>query len=371
MKFQDPYGSTSGGFPSTSGGSSQSKTYGRVVKVHTTSNENGVSSINSISFALLRKVTESSLDSDNGTFTAYPLTSEFLALPLVGEVVEIYTAPKINTDILVVADTYYYSRIVNLWNNPKDSLFFDTKRPIPENPLHSLVNINPLKVNPGDTLIQGRYGQIIRFHQEQDNGKPRIFLGTGREFESPAINQVEPDINKTQSGVEFIVDGTSTLNIVKPFTDSFRSSEKPNTPNTYKGEQVLVNTGRVVINSKEDSTLISSKEAFAVSSNTINQEAGKEICLESPKIYLGKNAMISSNPEPVLLGHKVEEYLLNIVDELIRITDSLSTAATATGDPLPLLNKRGTASSIALRALKSKLNPGGGSTLKSKKSFIE
>jgi hypothetical protein len=371
MKYLDGNNGSSGRFASTSGGGAQSKTYGRVTKVHTTSNEDGVDSINSINFSLVRKTTESNLDSDNGTFTAYPLTSEFLALPIVGEVVEIYAAPKINTEILVVADSYYYSRIINLWNNPKDSLFFDTKRTIPVNPLHDSVDLNPLRVNPGDTLIQGRYGQIIRFHQEQDNGKPRIFLGTGRDFESPAVNQVELDINKSQSGVEFVVDGTSPLTTVKTFDKSFRSSEKPKTSNTYKGEQILINTGRVVINSEEESTLISSKEAFAVTSNTINQEAAKEICLESPKIYLGKNAMISNTPEPVLLGNQVEQYLKDILDELIRIADSLNTAVTAAGDTLPILSMKAGASSGVLKALRSKLNPIGESTLKSKKSFTE
>jgi hypothetical protein len=67
----------------------------------------------------------------------------------------------------------------------------------------------------------------------------------------------------------------------------------------------------------------------------------------------------------------VETYLKTVMDELIGIMDSLSTAATAGGEPLPLLNKKGREVSIVLRSLRNKLNPGGTSTLKSKKSFTE
>jgi hypothetical protein len=154
-------------------------------------------------------------------------------------------------------------------------------------------------------------------------------LGTGRQFESPAINQIQLDINKSQSAIEFIAEGVSNLTAVKTFGRSYRSSEKPKTPNSYEGEQILISTGRVVINSKQDSTLIASKESVGISSNTINQEAAKEICLESPKIYLGRDSMISNNPEPILLGNQVEEYLRNILDEIIGIADGLSTASIA------------------------------------------
>jgi hypothetical protein len=371
MKYLSPYNINTGATSGVSAGGGGSIIYGRVAKVNESVTSEGIKGINSIKFSLLRKTTEGPLDSDNGTFTAYPLTIDFLSVPLIGEVVEIYVAPSPNLNVLKTADNYYYSRIVNLWNNPKDNLFFDVKRTIPENPLHNLVDLNPIQSKQGDTLIQGRYGQIIRFHQEQDNGKPRIFLGTGRQFESPAINQIQLDINKSQSAIEFIAEGVSNLTAVKTFGRSYRSSEKPKTPNSYEGEQILISTGRVVINSKQDSTLIASKESVGISSNTINQEASKEICLESPKIYLGKKAMISENPEPVLLGNQVEQYLIDILNEVIRIADSLNTASTASGDTLPILSAKAGASSVVLKALIKKLNPIGESTLKSKKSFTE
>jgi hypothetical protein len=371
MKYLTPYSLNTGTRSPTSAGAGSGVTYGRVAEVFTEPTEEGIKGINSIRFSPLENTSGPSDEADKGTSVAFPISAGILTIPMVGELVEIYSAPFVDLNLLVTSNRYYYSTVINLWNNPKDNLYFDTKKSISLNPLHDSIEVNPIFSNQGDTLLQGRYGQIIRFYQEQDNGKPRILLSTGRTPESPTVKQIAIDINKTQSSVEFISDGITALQSVKAFTKSHRNAERPKTVNTYRGEQVVVSTGRVVLNSKQDSTLISAKDSISLSATRLNQEADNEICLEAPKIYLGKGSMISTNPEPVLLGNKVEEYLKSVLDEMIGIADSLSTAATAAGEPLPLLNKKGVAASIVLKSLKTKLNPGGQSTLKSKKSFTE
>lgn len=370
MRYLNPY-SLSGGARAVAGSGVSPSTdrYGRVTKVILVDSDSR--KINSIVYAPIENLSSASEDPDTGFRTAYPVSSDFFTVPIVGEVVKIISIPSPNTNQLITSEEKYYERIVNYWNTPKDGLYFDSRKEIVTSELHDKVNVNPVKTNIGDTLIQGRYGQAIRFTQEQDSGMPRIFLGTGRPFVAPAISQVELDLDKAQSGIEFTTDGTSTLKTSKKFEKSHRSSEKPQTSDTYKGEQVLVNTGRVVLNSKNDSTLISAKETISLSANTLNQEADKEICLEAPKIYLGSEALTSSTPEPVLLGNQVESFLLSVIDELITVMDSLSTAATAAGEPLPLLNNKGKAASIVLRSLSKKLNPKGTSSLKSKKSFTQ
>lgn len=375
MKYLTPY-SLGSSLPATpGGGGSPSAEYGRVTEVILSSQTNegglGIKAINSIRYSPMENTNIASDEVDKGTQIAYPLGSDFFTIPIVGEVVRVIDVPSPSINTLTTTRDKYYTRIVNYWNTPKDGLFFDTSKNIEFSNLHNSVNVNPIKTSIGDTIVQGRYGQVMRFTQEQDSGKPRIHLSTGRPFEAPAVNQVELDLHKAQSGIDFITDGLSKLETIKIFQNSHRSSEKPQTSNTYKGEQILLNTGRLVLNSKTDSTLISAKESISLSANTLNQEAGKEICLDAPKIYLGQKALLSSSPEPVLLGNKVESYLKDIINELIGIADNLSYAATAGGEPLPLLNSKGKAASIVLKALRNKLNPGGTSTLKSKKSFTE
>lgn len=371
MRYLEPYSLIS---PSNTpvGGGGNGSFYGRVTNVILKPNADGLKGINSIQFSPLDNVSGPSDNVDTSTFTAYPLSSDLITLPIVGEVVRILDAvPYANLDLLVESKKYYYTKIVNIWNSPKDNLFFDTKKNILTNNLHNLIDINPIINNQGDSIFQGRYGQIIKFHQEQDNGKPRIHLSTGRVFESPITKQINIDINNTYSTVEFITDGLSNLKTIKSFSKSHKRSDKPQTSDTYKGEHILVNTGRIVLNSKNDSTLISAKESVSISAKTLNQEADNEICFEAPKIYLGEGALNKSSVEPILLGNKVEKFLSDILDELIEITETLSSAATAAGEPLPLLNKKGAKTTGVLRSLKTKLNPKGESSLKSKKSFAE
>ena len=375
MRYLTPYSLGSSPPQNPGGGGSPSAEYGRVTEVILVSQTNeggvGIKAINSIRYSPIGNTNIASDEVDIGIDTAYPIGSDFFTIPLVGEVVRIVDVPSPNINTLTTTPYKYYTRIVNYWNAPNDGLFFDTSKNIEFSNLHNSISVNPIKTSIGDTIVQGRYGQVMRFTQEQDSGKPRIYLSTGRPFEAPATNQVELDLHKAQSGIDFITDGLSKLETTRIFQNSHRSSEKPQTSNTYKGEQILVNTGRLVLNSKNDSTLISAKESISLSANTLNQEAGKEICLDAPKIYLGQKALLSSSPEPILLGNKVESYLKDIINELIGITDNLSYAATAGGEPLPLLNSKGKAASIVLKALRNKLNPGGISTLKSKKSFTE
>ena len=376
MKYLTPY-SLGSSPPSTSGGGgSPSAEYGRVTEVilapQTNPGGSGIKAVNSIRYSPMQNTNIASDEVDKGTEVAYPIGSDFFTIPIVGEVVRvILDIPSPNIDTLTTTPERYYTRIINYWNTPKDGLFYDTSKNIEFSSLHNIINVNPIKTSIGDTIVQGRYGQVMRFTQEQDSGKPRIHLSTGRPFEAPATNQVELDLHKAQSGIDFITDGLSKLETIKIFQNSHRSSEKPKTSNTYKGEQILVNTGRLVLNSKNDSTLISAKESISLSANTLNQEAGKEICLDAPKIYLGQKALLSSSPEPILLGNQVEQYLIDILGELIRIADSLNTASTASGDTLPILSAKAGASSVVLKSLIKKLNPIGESTLKSKKSFTE
>jgi len=376
MKYLTPY-SLGSSPPSTSGGGgSPSAEYGRVTEVilapQTNPGGSGIKAVNSIRYSPMQNTNIASDEVDKGTEVAYPIGSDFFTIPIVGEVVRvILDIPSPNIDTLTTTPERYYTRIINYWNTPKDGLFFDTSKNIEFSSLHNIINVNPIKTSIGDTIVQGRYGQVMRFTQEQDSGKPRIHLSTGRPFEAPDTNQVELDLHKAQSGIDFITDGLSKLETIKIFQNSHRSSEKPKTSNTYKGEQILVNTGRLVLNSKNDSTLISAKESISLSANTLNQEAVKEICLDAPKIYLGQKALLSSSPEPILLGNQVEQYLIDILGELIRIADSLNTASTASGDTLPILSAKAGASSVVLKSLIKKLNPIGESTLKSKKSFTE
>ena len=71
---------------------------------------------------------------------------------------------------------------------------------------------------------------------------------------------------------------------------------KPEFP--YRGNQIIIDSGRVLLNSKEDSTFIVGKKAVGISSGgTINIDSDGKCIINSPQIDLGLNAT-----HPVIYG---------------------------------------------------------------------
>ena len=351
--------------------------YARVERVITTPSDNGykenggLKALNGIFFTFLQSTKGKSDEAISESDFAYPSSINLFHVPIPGEVVQIISVPNPDTSTMTLSGKYYYTSVVNFWNHPKDGLFFDLYRPLVLDTNHRKFKLNPLLISEGDTVIQGRYGQYIRFSKEGKEVNPYMVFSTGRPYKSPENSPVAADINKDYSTVEFHTKGIAALKSVNTFIKTHRKDFVPKSTDTYEGEQILVNTGRIVLNAKEDSVLVASKKAIATSSETLNQEATKEICMDAPKIYIGAGSMNSSLPEPLVLGHKVEQFLSDVIDQLIEVADSLKIATTVSGEQLPIVNQKGAKVSVILRSLKSKLNPQGSSELKSKKSFVE
>lgn len=99
----------------------------------------------------------------------------------------------------------------------------------------------------------------------------------------------------------------------------------PTSPNEYIGKQLILNSDRVIVNSKEDNLLFSDK-GFSFSTNgefhfNTSDNNGNKFVVNSPKIHLGlENNQLTSNP--AVKGRELEEILteiLNIIDNLYKI----------------------------------------------------
>jgi len=85
---------------------------------------------------------------------------------------------------------------------------------------------------------------------------------------------------------------------------------KPDFP--YLGEQIIINSGRVILNSKEDSVFLFGKKAIGFSSaGTINFDADESVIVNAPKIYLGLGAT-----EPLVKGTQLTIMIQDILEAL-------------------------------------------------------
>jgi len=100
---------------------------------------------------------------------------------------------------------------------------------------------------------------------------------------------------------------------------------KPEFP--YLGEQIIINSGRVILNSKDDSVFLFGKKAIGFSSaGTINFDADEAVIINAPKIYLGIGAK-----EPLVKGTQLTIMLDDILDALRVLSVQLSGAQDSKG----------------------------------------
>ena len=123
-------------------------------------------------------------------------------------------------------------------------------------------------------------------------------------------------------------------------------SYKPQIPGQYQGNQVIINSDRLIFNAKSDGIFLFSDKALGFSTNgsihfdTSPKKEGEDaskVIINSPNIYLGLEPTDNSLPtEPAVLGNELEKFLkkfIQIVDDIVdEITYNVSyTVSSAPG----------------------------------------
>jgi hypothetical protein len=133
---------------------------------------------------------------------------------------------------------------------------------------------------------------------------------------------------------------------------------KPEFP--YLGEQIIINSGRVTLNSKDDSIFLFGKKAIGFSSaGTINFDADDKVIINSPQIYLGIDAK-----EPLVKGQALENLLTDLLDTLDELGGKFMFAVDSNGVTLTTVMTSGVSLKRSVKRLKSNL-----SSIKSNKNF--
>jgi hypothetical protein len=94
----------------------------------------------------------------------------------------------------------------------------------------------------------------------------------------------------------------------------------------YKGKQIIVSSGRVIVHAKNDGVFLFGKKNVGISSGgEVHVDARAEVYINAPKISLGNkiDAQTMFGLEPVLLGYKTNQILLRLSESLIELGKSL------------------------------------------------
>jgi len=334
-----------------------------------------VDSIGAIKYSLIN----SKIDTRDTTTLApaFPISPFSNTFPLVNEVVFIIKGVKGDTKFETVD---YYLPPLSLFNDinyiPSEDQY-DESKDEPGYEFKTNPEIRPFYPFHGDTILQGRHGQGIRFTgsksfkntlvNDSNAGRPLTILTNG--IEKTAVNSLYvEDVNKDNSSIYLTSDHIIPLNQIR---DKYSSADnRPVLAKNYKGAQVLINSGRLFFNAYDDDLLISAQNNFGVTSKQVSLDGVDSVGLDAKKIYLGEKAR-RFELQPVLLGNQTELLLFTLINSLKSLATNLQTAKTVDQKPIPKLNINGFSLEATLNGLLNQINPNGESLLKSKKVFVE
>jgi hypothetical protein len=359
-------------------GTGKGVSYGKVVKIVSSLDDpdcKDSSMLNGVYYRVPKIATDESTP-DTLKF-AYQGDSAIRRLPLPGEMVEIITGPGSDSVGNPSATVKYWGKVVNIWNHPHHGAAPDTKQSNWESTLlggqEEVATINPLQANPGDTLFEGRLGQSLRFggygtnpEVEGTSADPYVILSNGQietqEGNTPIYENVDEDYNS------IYLLANHKIKLTSANTKRATYNTVPKTSDQYKGNQVVINGGRLYFNAKEESILLSAKESVGLNAKTINLDGQEYMCLDADKIFIGSRARTApdSTKQPAILGKQFEFWMTQLLDSLAIVANSMSSASAVGAGPVTQLNATGPVLRASVDSLKRQLR-----RIQSRKVFIE
>jgi hypothetical protein len=283
---------------------------------------------------------------------AKPLHPQFQYYPVLGELVFLEDLPSPVSQISNTAVQKYYISTIGLWNNQQQN-----SQPANDDASLGLTfvenpNVKSLLSFEGDHILQGRQGNAIRFstttklyndlNEWSEIGKdddPITIISNGFAYNSAEKFHVEK-INQDLSSI--YLTSAQKIPLQTDKTGVLNNITNPLNVPDYTSAQTILNSNRIVLNSKKDEVMIFATTNIELNTkNTINLNADERIHLNSGTVFLGP---YNSNniPQPVLLGYDTIKVFEQLQETLTRLASYLSSAVSAPeGSPIISLNNAG------------------------------
>jgi hypothetical protein len=303
-------------------------------------------------------------------FFAFPFDKNFINLPLKNETVEIYegngsqyfyrrigaeTTPNFNSSDTLIDDSFIkdnskgntqkdYRRVQNTGitktNNDIGNKYSGYGEYFePDTTIHKL------KLYEGDSLIQSRFGQSIRFsgyNNDRNVLSPTLILRNGESSLSKKRNIdeiTEEDVNRDGSVIVFgsnqyqlpFQPGTVDDSGVSDFETKPASFSEY--PSKLIGDQILINSGRLIFSAKTAEMIFYSKKNYGFISDgrmSIDNKLGIDVSVGANinivtndrdiVMYTGNGSIFLGNTdlEPMVKGKQLVEVLSELIDVIVQ-----------------------------------------------------
>ena len=306
---------------------------------------------------------------------ASPLIPYLKNYPVVNELVLLFFVPDNYVNLNSNTKKYFYINPISIWNHPHLNAFpnlnqtakiqpsqqksyqaieqgqtrktsneeikYEYNSPLVGGTFIERSNIHPLLAFAGDIITEGRWGNSIRlgstaktdsilygnnWSNTGEDGNPITIIRNGQpnDASEDGYLPIIENINKDLSSIYL----TSNQSI--PLSSSITnnptiSNNIPESVGSYQGSQVLINSDRLVFNTKADSIILNSQSTISLTSvNTtgIYSQEG-DVVLQSAKnnIRLGD----ASANQSVMLGDTFLDDLTDLLKKLQTLGQTLST----------------------------------------------
>ena len=260
---------------------------------------------------------------------AIPLHSNQKLYPLINEVVPLIFLTSWDAQSNTNITQAYYLPPINIWNSqhhnaipdptqqPKeesqsdydnaiDGSSRDVRRVYDEDTdinlgkgFNEQIITHPLLFFAGDNLIEGRWGNSLRLGSTIENeiNYPITIIRNGQPSSTPPEGWVPivENINEDKSDIYLTENQKIDIEVASKTYNSYTTP--PVAPQLYIENQIILNSGRLLLNSKSSDILLSSNQSINFNSvNSVNIDTGDFIV--SGGTYLGS----PSATEPILKG---------------------------------------------------------------------
>jgi hypothetical protein len=314
---------------------------------------------------------------------ASPIFPNIKQYPLLNEVVYIISLPSSNNSNQGIANKYYYFPPLNIWNNQLHNALPETnntandaaqnqdyissfqgkvRRPEDNSTEIDLgstfVEANSIKVNPllpyeGDIIYEGRFGNSIRlgstvnnakiensWSSEGENGAPITIIMNGQEeVDIDPWIPIPENINGDLSSIYMTSTQKLPIEPASNLIESYAKSTAPDGPSVYNKNQILLTSGRLLFNAKDDAIILGAKKSIHLTADdSINIDGMNYIALTSNKVYLGSSQGSEEvELQSAVLGENLHAVLTKIYTDLSTLSSQFKGAIDSIQGPIAVL----------------------------------
>ena len=301
---------------------------------------------------------------------AKPMYGNIIQYPLKNEIVFLFKLPDAGVNTDPSSESYYYINPVSVWNHPHHNAM---PNPIQDAPLdpgqqndYSQVeggsvrrvsdgsteidlngdsggtfvertDIHPLMPYSGDVIVEGRFGNSIRlgntsktdstykneYSDVGNNGDPITIIRNGQPSDASDKGwlPISESVNLDKSSMYLTSTQKIPINLSNEDYSAF--DNPPTNAQEYTENQIVLNSGRLLFNSKQSDVIVSSGNKVAIQSiDTMGLASDADITLSTPDLRLGNK----SADQQLVLGNDFMVQFEALVQGISNLCDKLKTS---------------------------------------------